>query len=284
MTHKERSRQARRLELADFLQQRRSALQPEDVGLKSYGRRRVRGLRREEVAELAGVSPSWYTWFEQGREINVSDQALDAIARALRLDEDGTHYLRRLAGFGEPTLPAEGTAVHRQLLELLDDVMPDPAYVINDCSDMLAWNKSAVLLFGDLGRYPPKQRNLLWLYFMASDIRNRIEGWESEAQNVVARFRSLAGPYADESRFQEIVAELSENSPEFSRIWRQHDVQGYGGLVRVINHPVVGEVRTEILHLRPVGLGAVTVAIHRPADAISRARIDELIRSSSVES
>lgn len=213
-----------RFELADFLRTRRERLSPTDVGLPSGGRRRTPGLRREEVAALAGVGVTWYTWLEQGREIGVSATFLDSLARVLRLDAAERRHLFLLAHQRPPAEPGKTWCVVPPLvLRLMHDLAPYLAYVLNLRWDVLAFNEPADRLFG-FSTQPSARRNLLWLLFTDPALRERIDAWKEQAPLMLSSFRRDFARSPRESDLQELVGELERVSPEFKVWWRKHEV------------------------------------------------------------
>jgi transcriptional regulator with XRE-family HTH domain len=209
--------QARRSELAAFLRSRRDRLAPEAVGLPRGTRRRAPGLRREEVAQLAGVGVTWYTWLEQGRSINVSAQVLSAIARALRLSADERDHMFTLAGLPSPATERDEDVLTEALRAIVDNLEPLPAHVVTPRYDLLAWNQADARLLGDFGALPPERRNVLWLLFTEPAWRDMYGGWDGEtARQTVARFRRSFAAHVDDPSWQGLVDELSERSSEFS--------------------------------------------------------------------
>ncbi|WP_116244246.1 helix-turn-helix domain-containing protein [Nocardiopsis sp. FIRDI 009] len=235
----------RRAELSEFLRSRRARLKPEDVGLPDVGRyRRVPGLRREELAQLAGVSVAYYTRLEQGRGQGVSSEVLDAIARTLRLTAAEHAHLTHLA---QPKRhrrkPAARTQqVRSSLRQLLDSLTGVPAYVIGRRLDILAWNRMATALFGDWGALPPRERNWARLVFLRPDYREVFAEWETKASDTVSQLRMDAGYHVDDAQLAALVGELSMKSDVFRRLWAAHDVKDRGHGVKRIRHPVAGEL------------------------------------------
>jgi transcriptional regulator with XRE-family HTH domain len=178
----------RRAELADFLRRRRASIQPEDVGLPSGGRRRTPGLRREEVASLAGVGTTWYTWLEQGRDVRASLDVFEAIAKALRLTPaERTHLI--LLGRGEeaPACKPPAERVSPTLRRLVENLGPNPAMVLGRRWDYLAWNRAACVVFGDIGAIPKAARNHLWQLFMDPGRRELFAEWEQSSRRPLLR-------------------------------------------------------------------------------------------------
>ncbi|MFF4545611.1 helix-turn-helix domain-containing protein [Streptomyces sp. NPDC001435] len=235
----------RRAELSEFLRSRRARLKPEDVGLPDFGRhRRVPGLRREELAQLAGVSVAYYTRLEQGNGRNVSAEVLDSIARALRLSDAEHAHLTHLAKGKQHKKKASARAQQvrvplRQLLDVLDGV---PAYVVGRRSEILAWNRMAAALFGDWGELPAAERNWARLVFLKPEYRELFVDWEQKAIDIVCALRMDAGCYPDDPRLSALVGELSVKSPDFRRLWATHDVKEKNHGVKRLHHPLVGEL------------------------------------------
>ncbi|WP_394824676.1 helix-turn-helix transcriptional regulator [Pendulispora albinea] len=234
-----------RRELGAFLKSRRARIAPRDVGLAGDVRRRTPGLRREEVALLAGVGVTWYTWFEQGRDIQVSAHFLERVARALRLDAAERAHLFALAqNRPPPQAPGPASTVTPPLRRMLDS-LPGPAYIKTARWDVLAWNPALVAVFGDLARIAPAHRNMLWLVFADPEYRGTMSDWEPDARSMLAKFRLEYGRHGDHPDFVRLVRELSDASPEFRRWWPEQDVLGAVEGVKRFRHPVAGEIEFE---------------------------------------
>ncbi|WP_447875959.1 helix-turn-helix transcriptional regulator [Serratia fonticola] len=215
-----------RQELADFLRMKREKLSPQAVGLPSGTRRRTPGLRREEVAALAGVGLTWYTWLEQGREINASVEFLEDLARVLKLDATERYHLFLLAHQRPPVVAGhQWCQVTPLIRRLLDDLTLRPAYVMNLSWDIIAWNRAADRLF-TLAERQPEQRNMLWMLFADPELNQRLIGWLEQAPQILASFRrDYARAPQDATMLQRIQA-LSDVSPQFRQLWQQHDIHG----------------------------------------------------------
>ncbi|WP_409237929.1 helix-turn-helix domain-containing protein [Streptomyces sp. PA5.6] len=242
-----------RAELSEFLRTRRARLQPQDVGLPNFGRhRRVPGLRREELAQLAGVSVAYYTRLEQGNGRNVSGEVLDAIARALRLTDAEHAHLTRLA---KPKTLKKKRAARQQhmrpaLQQLLDSVQSVPAYVVGRRSDILGWNALAAALFGDWGELAPADRNWARICFLDPRSRDLFVDWEQKASDIVGYLRMDAGCYPNDPELSSLVGELSVKSEEFRGLWATHDVREKGHGVKRLHHPLVGDLTLSFETLR----------------------------------
>jgi transcriptional regulator with XRE-family HTH domain len=203
------------------------------------GRRRTPGLRREEVAVLAGVGVSWYTWLEQGRDIKVSDGVLDAVARALRLDGAEREHLYLLAGLNPPRAEAEpAVPVAPELQRVLDAWAPRPGYVRDPRWNFVAINTAARTVFG----YGDTDHNCLVTFFTNARYRALHTHWEQAAPGVVARFRADAARHPDDAGFTELIDGMLAASPEFAALWARHDVSSGGQAIKAVRHPDVGEL------------------------------------------
>ncbi len=229
--------------------------------LPTSGRRRTPGLRREEVSLLSGVSLTWYTWLEQGRDINVSAQILAALARVLRLDTVERDHLFRLAELPPPAREhsAELPDGVRAFLARLD---PSPAFVIDRCFDILAWNRTQSALLGTLIHRPARERNTVWQLFRAPEVRELMPEWEAEARWLVGLLRQQAAYAADSPRFGELVSELCATSPEFAALWSAHDVTEFRSSVRRYRHPVLGDVALTYVRLEVAEAPWLSVICH----------------------
>ncbi|GHG18892.1 helix-turn-helix transcriptional regulator [Streptomyces zaomyceticus] len=235
-------------ELSEFLRSRRARLKPQDVGLPEFGRhRRVPGLRREELAQLAGVSVAYYTRLEQGNGRNVSTEVLDAIARALRLSDTERAHLTHLA---KPTAkkkqhraaitrPQQVRPGLQHLLDAMDDV---PAFLIGRRGDILAWNRLARALMGDFAAMEPEERNMARMIFLGDHARDLYLDWECKATEVVSVLRLYAGCYPDDPALLALVGELSVKSEEFRSLWAAHTVTDKGHGTKRLRHPLVGDM------------------------------------------
>jgi transcriptional regulator with XRE-family HTH domain len=219
------SRGGTRQQLSEFLKTRRARLSPTEIGLPASNGRRVRGQRREEVAVLAGVGLTWYTWLEQGRDIQVSTAFLENLARTLRLSPAERAHLFALAQHRAPPLPPSGAIPDApERLQTLLDSIDQPAYARNDRFDVIAWNRANTRMFGDFAAVPPARRNVLRSIFTQPVYRETIESWEDDARGLIAKFRLNYGQAAGAEPFAALVAELSAASPDFRRMWAEHDV------------------------------------------------------------
>ncbi len=247
------TRMARNGELGEFLRSRRARLQPEDVGVRSYGsRRRVPGLRREELAQLAGVSVAYYIRLEQGTADNVSTEVLDAISRALRLDADEHVHLHRLAHPPRRAHTPRPPRLRAPLQHLLDAIDHAPAYIVGHYTNVVAWNRLTAAVFVDLANVPPDERTWSHQIHLNADYRARLaDNWLTVARRNVAYLRFRSGQDPDDPRLRSLIEGLLERSPEFAGLWSAHHVTDLTHGEARLRHPDVGPLVLpfETLHL-----------------------------------
>lgn len=252
-------------ELADFLKTRRARLTPTEVGLPNGSRRRTPGLRREEVAQLANVSTTWYTFLEQGRDIRVSEQVLESIAHALQLTPDERAHLFMLAlQQMPPETSPQKDAVSPALKRVVNSFEAGPVYVTGYQFDVLAWNHSACILFGDYNHMSARERNFVWYFFTNAAHRRMLVDWEGHAQLMLAKFRSVCGRYIGDRRLAELAEDLHRVSPEFRQWWSRHDVQGQPEGRKEYYHPVVGRLVFEYTLFQVTEAPELTFAVYTP--------------------
>jgi hypothetical protein len=219
-----------RRELAVFLRSRRERITPAEVGLPTTGRRRTPGLRREELALLAGISATWYTYLEQGRDIRASDQVLSALAAALRLDPPERDHLRHLAGHAPSPTADEPEPLAAEVAAVPLLLQPNPAYIIGAAYDVLSHNQAAEALFPNL----PTTANFVRWVFTEPVARDVVVDWEPEARGLLARLRALAARHPNHPRFTRLIEDLHEASPEVRSWWPHYDVEArHGGRKRL---------------------------------------------------
>jgi transcriptional regulator with XRE-family HTH domain len=259
----------RRTELRGFLRARRAELSPEDVGMAPGVRRRTPGLRREEVAMLAGVGVTWYTWLEQGRRINASAQVLDAVARTLQLDTAERWHLYRLAE-ATPVRSPSCTAAPEVVTELLHSMDPLPAVLINEQFDVIVSNKAHEDLFWDWHSLPCVHKNLLWCCVTEPLSRDRFLNYDEEVPYMVARLRAAYGSHLDDPDWCEDIRRLSDLCPEFAMLWERHEVAGPSVRPRHFRHPDVGELRLNATELEVAVSPGLRIIAYTPIDDRTR--------------
>jgi transcriptional regulator with XRE-family HTH domain len=237
-------------ELGDLLRSRRERLRPADVGLPAGSRRRTPGLRREEVAVLAGISPTYYAFLEQGRDLRPSRQVLDALARALQLETVERVHLHQLV-HGDPVSPGGiSETVSSAVAALVDRLDPCPTYVSGRRFDVLASNRAARALWTDWRARPPEERNMLWWTFTDPSARAILVDWEAEAAALLARFRAAADRHLNDTGFLELTNRLRAASPEVREWWPRHEIAPLGWRTKRLRHPVLGELALHPVVLR----------------------------------
>ncbi len=261
----------RRTELAAFLRACRSRITPEAVGLPPGPRRRTPGLRREEVAQLAGVGITWYTWLEQGRRINASEQVIEAIARSLKLDPAERDHLFRLAEV-TPTAPAAALFLPAEVQHILDALDPLPANVTSPRYDVLAWNDAYNALFPGVVS-STAHRNILWCTFTFPDCCNPFVSRDTEAPRLVATLRGGYGRHVGEPEWENFIADLRAASPMFAEMWARQQVAAPGTLRKHFRHQAVGDIRMTTTSLSIVSAPETRIVVYTPADDESRERI-----------
>ena len=252
-------------ELATFLRSRRARVSPEQVGLSRGLRRRTPGLRRGEVALLAGVSPEWYTWLEQGRDIHVSVQVLESLARVLQLDANERAHLFVLALRQPPPVETfSPPAISPTLRQFLNQLGTIPACVVDPRLNVVAWNAAFRTVFGDFATLPERERNLIWKLFTSPLSQQVNEEWEELARVFLAQFRAGYGRFISDPWWATQIAELSRISPEFRELWTHHDVLNMSEGRKTMHHPLAGELSFDFLWFQTVDSGDLRLLIHTP--------------------
>lgn len=259
--------------LGRYLKDRRTRL---DAAAFGFGgsRRRTPGLRREEVAQRANISPTWYTWLEQGRGGAPSADVLDRIARALMLTDVEREHLF-LIGLGRPpeVRYQAGEGVSPRLQRVLDALETSPAVIRTATWDVVAWNRAATIVLTDYAKLPPERRNILRLIFCEPHVRAAQYDWDSVARFVVAAFRADAARAGAVSHVAEFVDELCRLSPEFAALWRDNDVRTYGEGVKHLRHPVLGPIAFEYSAFAVDGRPDLGMVVYNPVTPEDAKRI-----------
>lgn len=280
------SAEERRKELGTFIRARRDQLERTNFGLPPLGRGRTVGLRREEVSYLSGVSVTWYTWLEQGRDINPSRQVLDAVARTLHLTTTEHSYLLSLLGYA-PVQPREVVPVAlapdhvQRLLDALDEY---PAYAIAPDWGIAGWNAAYAALYPNVATASPEQRNLLWLVFTDPYVRDLLPDWAVTSRRFLAEFRAETGQRLGDPGHAYLISRLLETSSDFRAGWESHDIQGFTSRERAFHHPLVGDLFFEHHQLAPSDHPDLHVIIYTPVlTTDTPERLRELLHSAAPE-
>ncbi|MDI5961456.1 helix-turn-helix transcriptional regulator [Streptantibioticus silvisoli] len=273
----------RRRELADFLRSRRERITPDQVGLPPGRRRRTPGLRREEVAQLSAVGVTWYTWLEQARDIQVSAQVLDAVARALLLDRNERAHLFVLAGVPDPSPSKDCPYVTPSLLAMMRQLEPLPACVMNSRYDILAYNRTYAHLVSDLDQVPDADRNLLWLVFTHPDWREAVVDRDEFTRRCTAQLRAAMAEHVAEPAWKTLVKRLRQTSQEFEQLWARHEVVRPSSTPKRFLNARVGllNLQHSSMWLGP-GNGSRMV-VYTPLDDEARTRLEILLAAVRAE-
>jgi transcriptional regulator with XRE-family HTH domain len=256
----------RRAELADFLRMRRAAIDPQALGLSVGARRRSPGLLREEVAALAGLSTTWYTYLEQGRPIHPSPAVMSSLSDVLRLNDDERRYVQLLT-FGDTTPTTVAAPPEVEVVPGMIDLLsgsPHPFYAGNRYADVVAWNDATATWYTDFGALPDTHRNMLWWMFTMPEARDRLPDWDNEAKDVVARMRAGYPAWADDERMRFVVEELTAASTEFEECWNGQHVAEPRSRLRRLRHPTFGVRSYYLVALRAVDDSFTSYLAHIP--------------------
>jgi hypothetical protein len=271
-----REAEIRRHELAAFLRSRRERITPEQVGLPRGRRRRTPGLRREEVAHLSAVGVTWYTWLEQARDIQVSVQVLDALARALLLDPSERAHVFQLAGAVDPTPATVYPSVTPALQAVLDQMEPIPACVQNSRYDILAYNRTYGLLLCDLDAVPPEDRNCMILCYLHPGWRSSIVNLEETQRLMAARLRASMAGHLAEPAWKMLLKRLRTESPEFREVWDRHEVRAHRTKSKEFRNRHVGRITVDHTDLWLSPEAGARMVTYVPVDEESRERLERL--------
>ncbi|TPN42557.1 helix-turn-helix transcriptional regulator [Mesorhizobium sp. B1-1-6] len=270
---------SRRRELGAFLRSRRERLSPQAAGIACGARRRTPGLRREEVAMIAGVGTTWYTWLEQGRDVRPSVEVLAALCEALRLDAVEKRHLFILAGRQQPERRgATPEKVDGPLLHMLQSLVLQPAYVVGRRWDVLAWNPAAVAVFGDYGLLEGDARNIVHMVFTSPQHRRLLVDWEELARVVLASFRAESAKYVGDPDFDRLIALMMRSSPEFRDWWPRRDVARKLTGLKHVRHPTAGAMAFEHMRLSIDDGSDMRLVVYTPlAEQNSIAKLQSLL-------
>ncbi len=258
-------------ELRDSVVSGGAGVTPAGGGLPAAAPRRTPGLRREEVAVLAGVGASWYQWLEQGRDISVSPQVLDSVARVLRMSSAERRHLYVLSGLNPPALQVEGCddTMCDGLKRLIDAWMPYPAHIMDQYWNCVTYNDAAAMI---LGMRPETRQNCLIDFFTDALYRSRATHWEANAEILVAQFRSACSESPDDEGFRALVEEAKEASAEFAALWERRDISPGGVMNKQLDHPMVGALHFEATQLRVPARPDLVIVLHTPLQVADTVR------------
>ena len=270
-----RSRTPRRIQLGEFLAARRRVLTRADLGLPPGTRRSEVGLSREEVATLAGISVSWYTWLEQGREINVSHQVLTAVARVLQFTDTETDYVFALTQPGRESVTTEPVRAPEHLMHLIG-ALDFPAFIVATDWEIVGWNAGYEWLYGPITTIPQGERNLLRIVYTDPRLRKMLPDWERDSRRFLAEFRAESGVRLSSERHRAVVDALIEESPDFRTQWAEHAIERFKSRLRTFMHPEEGKIVFEHHRLVPSDASDLHVVMYVP---VSEAQTQETATS-----
>ncbi|MGO4107650.1 helix-turn-helix transcriptional regulator [Paenibacillus sp. YAF4_2] len=272
--------------LSSFLKAQRAKLSPEDAGLPPGIRRRTPGLRREEVAVLAGVSTTWYTWLEQGRDIQVSPNVLDAVASALRLTHDERNYLYGLAmesGTGTLSISEipsySSDAVSPPLRKILQELRQCPSIISDRRCQIVGWNEAAAHVFVDFAQIPEQERNMIRLLFTRQELKRLAVNWKQFASGFLSIFRAYYGQYVEDNWYDQFLKEMMELHPDFQELWEHSEVRTAPEVVLEFRHAKAGKMLFHLTSLQLQGGSDLRCSIYTPApDSDTEEKLSKLMR------
>ncbi|WP_068786129.1 helix-turn-helix transcriptional regulator [Paenibacillus phocaensis] len=255
--------------LSEFLKTQRAKLHPHTVGLPAGARRRTPGLRREEVAQLAGVSTTWYTWLEQGRDIKVSPSVLDAIAAALRLNADERKYLFDLAsdsGFHPDWVEEKEPVITPSLHKILQELKYCPTIISDRHCHIVGWNPAAAHVFVDFEQIPEEERNLISLPFAKKELRSLAVNWPHFVKGFLAIFRAYYGQYVADPWYSQFIERMSQRYPDFQELWTQSEVSAAPEVMIEFRHAKAGKMLFNLTSLQVQGDAELRCSIYTPIE------------------
>ncbi|KRE47238.1 helix-turn-helix transcriptional regulator [Paenibacillus sp. Soil522] len=266
------NRETRLQALSTFLKSKRAKIMPGDAGFPSGTRRRTPGLRREEVAQLAGVSPTWYTWLEQGRDIKVSASVLDCVAAALQMNDDERKYLYALAfesGHGAVQINEEYFEITPSLQRILQELRFCPTIISDRRCQIVGWNQAASHVFMDFEQIPAEQRNMIQLLFSRKEFRRLAGNWDHFVGGFLAIFRAYYGQYVQDEWYERFIEEMKEGHPEFQYLWEQSQVSSAPDVLLEFRHAKVGKMLFHLTSLQVQGSTDLRCSVYTPAPETS---------------
>ena len=275
---------AQRVQLSEFLKSCRARLPPAAVGLPHGGRRRTPGLRREDVAALAGLSATWYTWLEQGRDVRASDRILENLSRTLRLSPEERDYLFALAQNRSAPLRAEHVDEVPESVKRTLNALNVPAEVITPRWDVIYWNQMVKRCFRDYGALPPNRRNLFRILMTSPEYQADPVEYEAMARRITAKLRVDYSQAAGDPAFDELIEEMSQVSPMFFQLWRSPEIRSRSEGVHLLRHPQLGGIMFEHTSYVVEGVPSLRVVIFAPHDAESAGKVAQLAASTPAAS
>ncbi|MDA2068403.1 MULTISPECIES: helix-turn-helix transcriptional regulator [Bacillus] len=273
--------------LSAFLKAKRAQISPESIGLSAGNRRRTPGLRREEVAQLAGVSTTWYTWLEQGRDIKVSTLVLDCISKALQLNIDETDYLYDLAFETNSEITSQKkdqSKISPSLIRILDELTYCPTIITDRHCHIVGWNPAAAYVFLDFEQIPNDQRNLIRLVFTRKELKALAVNWDHFVKGFLAIFRTYYGRYLDDEWYSQFIKEMSNSHPEFQDLWKESQVSKAPDMIIEFRHAKAGKMLFNLTSLQVQGDMDLRCSIYTPVgETDTENKLKRLMKRVSVE-
>jgi transcriptional regulator with XRE-family HTH domain len=259
-------------ELGEFLKACRNKIKPEQMGLSAGTRRRIPGLRREEVAQLAGMGLTWYTWLEQGRAINVSDAVLDSLSRVFLLTNEERRHLYALANKSVPKPTTDLHIINDRVIHFFNklDLLYCPAYINDSRWNIIKWNKYADAVFGDFSKLPAHEQNTMYLMFCNEQYMSLFEHWELHAQEMLARFHAAFARNIDDPWYNDFIQDMKNKCPQFASWWALYNVNSMTNIIKNIKHPTLGALTFDFLTLDIHDSPNLTLVIYNPDHTTSR--------------
>lgn len=263
-------------ELGLFLKKKRSTLRPEQFGLKFDKRRRVKGLKREEVADLAGVSIDWYVRIEQGQNVNPSIDVLLSLSRVLQLNNEEKRYLFNLSDKKLPMEDVTTTAISNTLQKFLDNQNPSIAYVTDSKLTMIGWNETALKVYGNYEKMNEKERNSVWRAFNDNYLKELLDNWEGHSKLRVEQLRAKYSYYETDNTINEIINELNEKKSLFNKWWSNQGIMGTPEGQKLLHHPLVGDLYLSYISFKSTEIEGANITIQMPIDDYTKNKLEQL--------
>lgn len=268
---------AKNKELGLFLKKKRSTLRPEQFGLQLYKRRRVKGLKREEIADLAGVSIDWYVRIEQGQKVNPSVEVLLSLSRVLQLNLEEKRYLFNLSDKKLPMTELNTTDISNTLQKFLDAQSPSIAYVTDSKLTMIGWNDMTLKVYGNYEKMNEKERNSVWRAFNDNYLKELLDNWEGHSKLRVEQLRANYNYYEKDNSIKDIIDELNENNSLFNKWWKDQGIMGTPEGQKLLHHPLVGDLYLSYISFKSTEIEGANITIQMPIDDYTKNKLDELM-------
>jgi transcriptional regulator with XRE-family HTH domain len=265
-------------ELGLFLKKKRATLSPDQFGFASNKRRRVEGLKREEVADLAGVSIDWYVRIEQGQDVNPSIDVLNSLSRVLQLNNEEKRYLFNLSDKKVPVEVSDVITISDTLQKFLDNQNPNIAYVTDSKFTIIGWNKVALKVYGNYKEMNEKERNSIWRAFNDNYIKELLDNWEGHSKLRVEQLRANYSYYENDNKINEIINELNTKNSLFNKWWNNGSIMGIPEGQKLLHHPIVGNLYLSYISFKSTEIEGLNITIQMPVDDNTKNKLQQLIQ------